>query len=268
MSSVIKKAFRDSRFTVLWLAIGFGIYAILILAFYPSIVKEKDQFQEIMDSYPEEFMAVFLGDTDVDITNPGTYVHAEFNSFFILILGAFLTYQVFNAITNAERDGSMDMMMSLPISRREMLLARMVNAAVSTFLVLTAACLAFILGRELFPEFAVGVGDLMAGFYSAFFLLMAHVAFVFFLVSVIPSRMKLAGPIAYTTWVGAYLLNGFSSLADVIHSIRFVFLFNYYNISDVINNGFDVGNMLVLSAIALAFGAAAWYFIDQKELGV
>ena len=66
-------------------------------------------------------------------------MQTEFASYSVLILGAIIISQAFNAFSNAERDYTMDMLLSLPVSRRHYLLGRLLNTAAVMALVLGAS---------------------------------------------------------------------------------------------------------------------------------
>lgn len=271
MMAVFRKAFRDSRWTVLWMSIGLALYALMVMSFYPSIIEQQEDFDKLLENYPKELMSFMYGTDEFEemsVADPGVYLNSQFNLWVILILGAMVMIQAFNAITNAERNGTMDILMSFPISRREMLVARFANTVVSLLLVLTACFLTFVASTEIWPEFDVSTGRLAAAMYGMFFILLVHTSFTYLLVSVIPSSKRWAGAIAYTLFFGGYLIYSLSGLNDTLKDIRPFFLFDYYNATSIVNDGMnwsDVGLMLLLAAI---LGGLAWWSIDKKELGV
>lgn len=271
MWAVFLKSFRDSRRTVLWMSIGLGLYVLLVMSFYPSMVEQGEELDKLMESYPKELISVMYGTDDIEnvsISDPGAYLNSQFNLWMVLILGAMVMIQAFNAITNAERNGTMDVLMSFPVTRREMLIARFANTTLSLFLVLTACFLTLILSAEIWPEFDVTIGELAAATYGAFFILIAHAAFTYLLVSVIPSSKHWAGAIAYTLFLGGYLVYSLSGLNDTLKDIQPLFLFDYYNVNDIFKNGLDLANVGLMLLVTAIFAGLAWWSIDKKELGV
>lgn len=271
MTAVFKKALRDSRNLTLWLSIGLGLYAVLVISFYPAMVKESAQFNDLLKSYPEAMLKMFYGDIDVeslDITEPGGFIHSQFAIWMLLILGGIAIMQTFGGITSAERDGTMDMMMSLPISRRHYFLARVASTIIIVLLVLTVSFLGFVLSTLIWPEFDVSVGDLALGIYGAFFPLMVITGFTYLLAAVIPSSKRFAGPIAYLFLIGSYLVYGLSGAVKGLDKLQRLLIYDYYNVGDLIRNGVVISDWLILTAVALVCLGLAWWFIDQKELGV
>lgn len=271
MLGVLQKAFQDSRRTVFWLCFGFGVYTIFIMSFFPTIVAQNDEITALMDSYPPEMMSMFMGGSDIadfDFTDPATYLQAEYITWFILIMGAMMTAQAFNAILNAERNGTLDLMLSLPVTRRQVIIGRIINTGLSIFAVLTTVFVAVALLQNLYDDFDIPLGNLAQGIYGLFFLLMTQVSLAYMLGSLSPSRQSWAGPVALTYFFAAYILNGFAANVEWLETFRPIYIFNYYNLVDFTNNGVNIGDSLVLLVLSGVFiGVAVWAF-ERKELGI
>jgi len=270
MAAVLHKAFRDSRRTALWLALGFALYAEFIVAFYPSLVKQSASYDQVLESFPKGMLDMFYGGDAgaFSITDPGVYVQIEAMAWLLLILGAVVIVQAFNAITNAERDGTMDLLLSYPISRRQMLVGRALNTALLTLIVLAATALAFWAASYLWPEFDVQAVRLWLAILGAFLPLMVVAGFTYLLASVVPSSRRFAGPLAYLFLMGGYLIYSLSAMITQLKPIKPLFIYDYYNAGEVIRAGVPWGDWAVLAAAALLLFAAAWYLVDRKEMGV
>jgi ABC-type transport system involved in multi-copper enzyme maturation permease subunit len=268
--AVFRKALYDSRKTILWLAIGLGLYVVALMSFYPTLTKDAEKFDELIQSYPKGLISmIYQGDiADFQISNPGMFIQTEFMTWLLLIIGAIGIGQVFNAFTNAERDGSMDMFLSLPVSRRSYLIGRVLTTALMVLVVLTAMFLAFCLASVLWPVFDVNIGYLALGIYGAFWPLMVIISFSYLLAAVVPSSKHFAGPVAYLFMIGSYLIYSFSGSVKTLSEIRPLFLYHYYSAADSINHGVNLGDWGILAVVSLVYLVLAWWFVDRKELGV
>ncbi|RPJ02813.1 MAG: hypothetical protein EHM39_01045 [Chloroflexi bacterium] len=268
--AVFRKAFHDSRRFVFWLSVGTFLYILLIMLFYPSMIEQSEQLDELMESYPKEMMQAFYGGDvdDLSVSEPGNYVQSQFITWLVLMLGAIVIVQAFNAITNAERDGTLDVMLSLPVSRRAYLLGRIANTAVVTLLVLAASWLPLWLSTYIWPEFDVSPGRLALGIFGAFWPVIVVAGFAYLLACVIPSSKHFAGPLSYLFLFGSYILYMFAVSIESLNSLKPVFLFDYYSGGQIIREGVDLGNWALMILVALVYFALAWWRIDKKELGV
>ena len=272
MFSVFKKTFRDSQRTILWLSIGLGLYAIMIMSFYPSMIEQEENLNKLLESYPEEFISFFYGGVDdaseISISEPAGYLQSQFTPWMLLILGAVVIVQGFNTFTNAERDGSIDVMLSLPITRRDLLLGRLLSSITGTLLVLTACFLGFVVSKMIWSEFTMTITDIAVAIYGAFPVLLVITCFTYVVALFIPSSRHFAGAIAYLFLIGSYLLYGLSGLSDALKELRPLNLFDYYNVRAMVNEGLEPGKLMIIFAAAAVYYALAWWQVDRKELGV
>lgn len=270
MAAIFRKAFRDSRRSAFWLSLGFGLYVMLLMAMYPAVKGQADEWKELIDSYPEGVLAMFYGGdmADFDMTEPGTWVQTEFASYSVLILGAIVIAQAFNAFANAERDHTMDMLLSLPVSRRHYLLGRALNTAAVMALVLGACLAGFLLSMLLWPEFDPPAANLALSMIGAFLYLMVVAGYSYLLAVLVPSSRRFAGAIAYLLLIGSFLIYGLSAVVEALEPVQPLLLQHYFNMGTVIRDGAQLGDWAVMAVVALAYLALAWWLVDRKELGV
>lgn len=271
MLSVVKKSFRDSRWFIFWLSVGLVIYLAQVLAVYPSIKEQQADLDELLATYPDEAMGMLYGGntgSDFSIADPAAYMQSQFMTWVVLIVGGMMTAQAFKVITNAERNGKMDAMLSLPIARRELLLGHLITNTITVLVVLSACVLSAIGLAAAIPEFDLAAGDIALGIYGAFFIIMAQISIAYMLASLVPSRWKWAGAVAYVSFFSAYLLNGFKGSVEILDTLSPLFMFNYYSAVETMTNGVNVSNWLVLIAVMVFSCGLAWWGIDRKEMGV
>jgi len=270
MAAMFRKAFRDSRRMALGLSVGLGVYVMFLMAFYTSVKDQANEWKELIDAYPEGVIAMFYGGdmAEFDMTDPGTWVQTEFGSYSVLILGAIVIAQAFNAFTNAERDYTMDMLLSLPVSRRRYLLGRLLSTATVMALVLVACLAGFLLSMVLWPAFDPQATNLALSMIGAFLYLMVVAGYSYLLAVVVPSSRRFAGAIAYLLLIGSFLVYGFSAVVEALEPVQPLLLQHYFNMGTVIRDGAQYGDWAVMAVTALVYFVLAWWLVDRKELGV
>ncbi len=270
MIAVFQKAFRDSRRMIFWLGFGSALYILFVMAFYPSMLEQGDDLNEMLESYPDEMIAMFYsGDVeDFDVANPGTYIQTQFMLWMILMMGAIVIAQGFNALTNAERDGTLDVMMSLPVTRRRYLVGRLLNTAAGLVILLGVCYGTLLLSGVIWPEFDVDAGRLALGVFGAFFPLMLVASFTYLLAAMVPSSQHWCGPVAYLFLMGSWLVYSFATALEQLEPLKPVFFFHYYDAGQVINHGVSVGDWALLAAVGAVYALLAWWRVDHKEFGV
>lgn len=270
MFAVYQKAIRDSRKFTIGLSVAFFLYILMVVAFYPSIVEQSETMNEMLESYPDGFISAFYGAdaSEIDIADPGGFVHSQFAIFLMLILGGVAISQAFNAFTNAERDGTMDILMSLPLSRREVLAGRVAATITVLLAVLTASFAGLWAGAVAFPEFDVTVGQMALMMYGMIPVLLVVVAFSYMVVTIVPSRYKFAGAIAYLFLIGSYLFFTLALAITDLQDLKPIFLFHYYNAADMMHKGIQWDQWGLLAIVIAAYGTVAYWGVEQKEFGV
>lgn len=270
MQAVFRKALHDSRRTILWLIIGLGLYVLFTMLYYPTLVDQAEEMNELMREYPESLMGMFYkGDlAEFDLTEPGTYIETYMGSYGVVIIGVLVIAQAFGAITNAERNNTLDVMLSLPISRRAYLLGRMLHTLFMIAVTLLMIFGLYALSTVLWPEFDVRLDKLALGMLDNAFPLMVIAMLSYMLAVLVPSSKHFAGPIAYLVLIGSYLIYGFISSIDQLAEMRKLLLFHYYSPGSVIRDGPNWSYWALLSVVALVYGVIAWWRMDHKELGV
>lgn len=268
MWSVFKKSFRDSRMSTLWLSIGLILYALMVIGMYPSIVQDQEMvanMQDMMDSYPDSIKGFFEGMDD--FTEPVNWMHVQFTLWMTLILGAIVIWQAFASVTNAERDGTLDVMLSLPISRREMLIGKLAATLAQQVVVITVCYITLLLCTFVWKEFDIPPFDLAVGVYVAFVPLIVLTGLAYALAAIVPSSKRWAGVVAYLFFYGSYLVHSLAGASESTANLRPYLIFDYYKVPDLVENGLSAG-VIVVILIGVVLCAGAWWRIDQKELGV
>lgn len=268
--ATLTKAFRDSRRALVGLLVGMTLYLALLMAFYPSIVAQAAELDRLFQSMPKQLVGMFVsGDVEeFSVADPGQFLQVRYALFLVLIVGTMAIAQAFNAVTNAERDGTLDVMLSLPIARRRYLLGRMINTALMLVAVLVVSYFVLAAFALAVPEFDVALDDLALAVCAGFFPLATIAAFAYMLTALVPSSKSVAGAIAYVMLVGSYLVHSFAATIPELETVRPLLLFHYYDVAAIIREGLPLSNVLLLSAATAIYSAVALWAIDKKELSV
>ena len=129
LNSVLLKTLRDQRRTFLWWSAGLSAVNALIIILYPS-VEDVPELDAIMESMPEALARLFMGDV-VNLTSPEGYLNSQL---FILVLPLlFLVFTIgrgSGAIAGEEERGTLDLLLSLPVRRSQVVLEKFVAMVV------------------------------------------------------------------------------------------------------------------------------------------
>ena len=123
LRNVFSKTLWDRRHSAIWWTLGMVAMTAWLVAVYP-VIRDSDAMQSFLDDFPPELMAMFGIDPDVYLTGAG-YLQAQLFSFIApIILITFAVGFGVSATAGEERSGTMDMLLSLPLTRRSIILQK------------------------------------------------------------------------------------------------------------------------------------------------
>jgi ABC-2 type transport system permease protein len=229
----------------------------LIAAIWPSI---EGSIDELVRNYPEGLKSAF-GIDRLDTVE--AYIDAEMLSIIVPLAIAFLAVRCVTAATvTAEERGHLDVLLSLPLSRRVLVGASFLAAGIVTAAVLVVAwamtCVAGALAGT-----GIDVGTMAAGFANVWPLAMFFAGLAAFSAGV-TSRAARATGAALGTLVAMYVVDLVGKVAHELEPVRAVSAFRYYG--SAVQDGLSVWHMLVLTAAGVARAAAGALLLDRRDL--
>ena len=116
----------------------------MIIVIYPSVREAGDALQQYQESFPEEVMGLFAGGI-TDLASPEGYLKAEL--FFLTVPMLFLIYTITTGsgtIATDEKRGTLELLLSFPITRRKVVLHKFFAMVISTLILATIFSIALI----------------------------------------------------------------------------------------------------------------------------
>lgn len=262
VGTVFSKTLRDQRKSLSWWTLGFVGTVLLYTAFWPSIRENGAQLTKYVENMPE-FVRNMIG--GVDYATPEGYIQSEVFSFLGPIL--LLVYAIgagSRAIAGEEEAGSLDLLLSVPVRRRRVLLDKFWAMLAATFWLTLAMWLALL---AFGPVFDLRPG--LEGFTAAsanLFLLAAAFGTVALAVGAVTGSKGLAVGVPSGVALITFILNTLAPSVDWLEPYRVLSPFYYYSGGNPILNGLDPWHASVLGAITVvALGFALWAF-ERRDL--
>ena len=143
MLAEIKHTMRRMRGQMIGWSIGIGLYSILMVSLFDSIIGIEG-FEDIMAQYPQELMG-FFGDDPMAITTPKGYIDIYFFSYMPVIIGIFAASAGANLLVGDEEKGLLDLVMAHPLSRTALFWGRLLGLLLVTGLILLVGWLSWVI---------------------------------------------------------------------------------------------------------------------------
>lgn len=255
MGSVLTKTLVEQRRALLWWAFGLIAACVLTTAFYPSIRENAASFERLLGSLPEGLRKAF----GEDFASPAGYLEARLFSIFAPVL--LLIYAIgagSRAIAGEEERKTLDLLLSTPVPRRQVLLDKALAMILATTGLGAVLALAIAVTGPPF-DVSVSVANIAAAAANCVLLALAFGALAL-LVGAGTGRRSLAIGVAAGVAAGSYLIDVIALSVGGLRWLQRLSPFYYYRAPGAIVHGLDPVDAIVLGlitivAVAIAFGA-------------
>lgn len=262
MSGLMAKAARDQRRSLIAWGIGVGAVVAMYAAFYPSIKGSAADLQAYMDNLPDAIRNIVAAE---DYTSPVGYLESEFfNTMGLLVVLIFAIGAGARAIAGEEEGGTLDLLLSAPVRRGQVLATKAAAIATSIFSLAALAAVTIVVTGPPF-DLSVPLADLLA---ACVMLALVGLSFggVALAVGTATGRRTMANAVAGGLAVLTFIVNAVGPTVDWLRPLRPLSPFRWYQDPGVLTGGLHVMNVLVLSGIAIVTYAIAHLVFERRDL--
>lgn len=259
---MLRRAILDLRWMVLWYGLGIGLYALVIIQFWPVVREQTELMQQYLKAFPAGLMEAF-GVTD--LTTFAGFLGAELLNFMWPLIASVFVIMAGTAVVAQEIDrGTVELWLSVPEARWRLLAAKLTAlflgvAAVAGLTALGIAAAVALVGEEAtvpgllsLTVVLMSFGVAVAG-YSALFSTLFR------------ERGKAAGMAAAIT-VASYLASVIAGLSKDWEAARNLSLWTAFHPQVALESGAPVWSEVgVLIAIGTASALAALLVFERKD---
>mgnify|MGYP002713105810 CR=1 FL=1 len=268
IGTIFIETLRRSWRQIIYWGLGFGIYAIYPFLMVPN-QESLDSFQEITKGFNADFLAAFGIDSTTLSTVEGLIGYSFFG-YLLLMVSIFCVIAGLNISANEEDNGIMDIVLSLPIRRWQVIVEKLAAYTVMIIGMLAISFVGLMIGKQMATlEITVSNMRFVEGLLNVIpgaVLIMCFTAFI----STYVRRRSTATAIAGTFVGVSYLLDGIGRAAnnEMADSIRQISVFAHYNGTKVLENGIAWGTAAILIGIAILLAAGAVQLFQRRDIAV
>ncbi|MCB0827393.1 MAG: ABC transporter permease subunit [Solirubrobacterales bacterium] len=254
---LVARGLDDRKRSLLIWIVSIGAFCAAIVAIYPSI---EDTLTDVMDGYPDALKEAFAVE---DLNTPGQYLHAELLGLILpLALAWFAIRAIARDLPSAAENSFLDVLLSAPVSRRQLVATSFVGTAIELAAITLAAAAitrvtAMVLGVDL------SLGDSVAGMINMWPLALFF-AGVSILINGLRVQSALVSGLAAGLLVLMYVVDVIGRLAPDLDFLRYGSVFRYYGMA--IEDGIDPASFFGVTAVAILVALAGALLFDRRDL--
>jgi ABC-2 type transport system permease protein len=233
------------------------IWALIMVIFIFLMVSEfsayynNPEMADILEALPEAMLKAFSMEGSNLTTTRGFISIASI--YFYLLLSFYSIILATNIISKEERDKTAEFLMSMPISRKQVLISKSITCLINTTLmtlITGIAVVVFMLPYNLDFEFFKFIGWMLAALLITQWI---YVSMGLFFASAF-KRYKQSGKIAAALVMVFYILSVMSALTSKLSFLQYITPFKYFEAQGLIqNSGFEL-KFLLLSLLIIILG--------------
>lgn len=263
LRNVLVKTLRDLRWPTFWTGLGLGLLGFYFLWIFPTFAKTMD-LESLMEKFPPALKAL-VGGSLMDFSSATGFLNLElFPLMLPLVLAGFAIALASGATAAEEGRGTLDVLLSGPVERWQVLVDKSIAIVIAT----CAVALALFVGlwaSAALNSVTLVLEHVAAGLASGTLLALAFGSLALVLACGTGNR-SLAIGVPAALLVVTYFINALAPMVDALDKARPISPFYYYLGNDPLRNGLDPGHALVLAAVAAVGFVLALVVFERRDL--
>jgi ABC-2 type transport system permease protein len=264
---VFWRTLRDNFPGAVGWGLGYGVLLIAATVLYPLLDESNTIFTVLNGLGIMSFLAV--GRSVEALTGFEGYLALQTLSWGPMILSVYLIPQALRAVAHEERQGTLDILLSTPISRWRFLVEKTLAICASLLLIVSIMGLCMLVAVALVGEVLLDPTHALAGLWHLLPISLV-ILMTALLLSMTLRDSRQAGPLTATLVIASYFVRIMSDLTPhpVLEFIKPISIFSYYRSVAALSEGFQWHyDVVLLTAAAVLFVLALLAF-QRRDLGV
>lgn len=261
MLRLIFQELKFRRNAIIGWSIGLCFFPLVYVGIYPQVAEEMVGLADL-EIY--QAMGISLG-TFAD------WIGSILVLFVPLVAGIYGILNGTGTLAGEEEDGRLEMIVTLPLPRWQIVTAKAIALAISSLLMFIVVGLVSVLvftSIEGQIETDLVAGDLFSAVMAGWPLTFA-IALIALFLAAFTSRRRIASMIATAYLIVSYFGSSLAASTSAIEPFEPLFLYTYLDSSgSAVQNGQAAGDIFILLMIGLVSFGLAIFFFDRRDLTV
>ncbi|MDX2076512.1 MAG: ABC transporter permease subunit [bacterium] len=268
--TIFLETLRRSWKQMIYWGLGVGVLGIYIFSALPSSPEGYEEYIKVIEDMKPGALQL-MGVSDISaIMTPEGFIGFAFFGYILLILGIFAVIAGLNVSAVDEDNGSMDVLLSLPVPRWQIIVEKILAYCVMGMGILAMAFISLVIGAQTatdrvnlpIEKYLTAIIGLAPGV----ILMITITAFI----ATVLRRRSTAAIAAGGFIVGSYFLNILAGLtnADFTQNMRYLSFFSYFEATSILKSGISIGSALALVVISIVLVIGAVRMFENRDVSV
>jgi ABC-2 type transport system permease protein len=260
--TTFRYTFSNLRWQIIGWGIGLGLYGLMIIPMYETLGAQPERFQQMIASYPPEFLAFFGADVNSPIT-PAGFLKMYAFSMLPVIVGIFAVIAGSGLIVSDEEHGRLDLIIAHPVGRLPFFWGRFLGLLGATVSIMILGWLGFsiLLGRS---SIGFNWGQMAIPFITLLVQILVFATLALVLSMLLPSR-NLSAMVSGAFLVISYIIPSLSFLDQRLDMISRVLPYRYFQ-SVLSFKELNLTWQFALLGSCLIMVVIAWLRFSQRDI--
>ena len=256
------------RSAVVGWGIGMAIYVVYVMILYPSVGEQYGTLLENLNVDNPLFQ--MFGDLGAMTTFRG-FFNLYIMDYVPLILAIYAIVNGTGALAGEEEAGTLELLLSLPLRRWQIVLMKAVAMMVAVLLVVlitaVTAAFTFVAMASEIGTTEVAAGDLFVALLYSWPLVMVYMMLALFLSGFLPTR-RMASMAVTVILIVSFFGNNLAGLSDTLGTVQPLFPFYYYAGADILGGQIEARALLTLFGTIGVFLVLAIVSFQRRDVTV
>lgn len=267
MTTLIKKEIRERR-TSLIIYCLVGIASVwLYVSLFPSLQAQAKDLTKIFNAMPKEVLKAFGAEGTGLEGVESLLAGKQFGLVWPILAIILMLNRAANALAGETERGTLGTLLSQPISRGRIYLAKYYSAVITLLIFIIFSVLVnipFISAYHL--AYSLQYELLFAGVCALYGLAILGVGMA--VSAIVSERSKVYGLVGGSIML-MFILNVVSSLQPSIDRLKYLSVFYYFNAHDMmVNHHINMASVALFSFTALASAVTGWILFSRRDLNL
>lgn len=267
IGSIFIETFKQTWKQMVYWGVGLASFGLMVVLMIPLF--DIQQFKQLLETFPPMMLAMFGIGSDIELfaTNEG-FVAIGFFGKFALIFAVYPVVMGMRITANDEDNGTMDMLLSLPVQRMHVIIERFLAYALSIVGVVVMIYIGMTLGVAI-SNVDLNMSALSTVIFNLIPVLIFVLAFTLFIGTIV-RRRQIALGIVTAFVIASFMLQTIGAMAQgtVAEPIGAISFFTYYNAGTILADGVVWLHIAGLVALSILLIGLATFRYEHRDIGI